>query len=385
LKQQETNPYYNNLGQTNEGQKRYELSNHLGNVLAVINDRKTKKEKLNTPYYEPTVISAQDYFPFGQEMGSDRSFNASSSYRYGFNGKEKDEDGEWGSTTHYDYGFRIYNPSIGRFLSVDPMTRGYPMLTPYQYASNSPIKLIDIDGLEGGSPPSENSKGYDIKLGVIRAGHALNKTVYNALDAMGRLFGSEEPNTSMGIDAISSAEKNTKKVESKSDVNLSGKVPFVSQFTLTRPNVACCRASQKILKDFGLDNSGLKSNRIIVARNNTEDTSLEILKTAKQGADYIDAQLEEGNPVMVGVNHTLSKGQSDGEAADHFVVITGRETDEEGGVSYTFYEVGTKHTSKGKSKENSLKRNADDSLSGTNFRNKNFTVTDIRKNESKKP
>lgn len=35
-----------------------------------------------------------------------------------------------------------------RFLSVDPLTKGYPMLTPYQYAGNSPISGIDIDGLE---------------------------------------------------------------------------------------------------------------------------------------------------------------------------------------------------------------------------------------------
>lgn len=70
-------------------------------------------------------------------------------YRYGFNGKEKDADGEWGGITHYDYGFRIYNPAIGKFLSVDPLTSSYLMLTPYQYASNSPIGNIDIDGLEG--------------------------------------------------------------------------------------------------------------------------------------------------------------------------------------------------------------------------------------------
>lgn len=47
-----------------------------------------------------------------------------------------------------DYGFRIYDPRIGRFLSEDPLTKGYPELTPYQYASNRPIEGIDWDGLE---------------------------------------------------------------------------------------------------------------------------------------------------------------------------------------------------------------------------------------------
>ena len=69
-------------------------------------------------------------------------------YTYGFNGKEKDSDGEWGSSTHYDYGFRIYNPSIGKFLSVDPLTRSFPSWTPYSYSMDRPIDGVDLDGLE---------------------------------------------------------------------------------------------------------------------------------------------------------------------------------------------------------------------------------------------
>ena len=47
-----------------------------------------------------------------------------------------------------DYGMRIYDPRLGRFLSVDPLTKGYPELTPYQFAENSPLLNIDLDGLE---------------------------------------------------------------------------------------------------------------------------------------------------------------------------------------------------------------------------------------------
>ncbi len=68
-------------------------------------------------------------------------------YRYGFNGKEKDQVGEWGLNA-YDYGFRIYNPALGRFLSVDPLASEYPYYTPYQFAGNMPIAAIDLDGLE---------------------------------------------------------------------------------------------------------------------------------------------------------------------------------------------------------------------------------------------
>jgi RHS repeat-associated protein len=91
------------------------------------------------------VLMVNDYYPFGLEMPG-RSVNFRG-YRYGFNGKEKDDKGEWGST-HYDYGFRIYNPQIAKFLSVDPLAASYPWYTPYQFAGNTPIQAIDLDGLE---------------------------------------------------------------------------------------------------------------------------------------------------------------------------------------------------------------------------------------------
>jgi RHS repeat-associated protein len=71
-------------------------------------------------------------------------------YRYGFNGKELDDDGTGmgGGGNTYDYGFRIYNPQIAKFLSVDPLSSNFPFYTPYQFAANTPIMAIDLDGLE---------------------------------------------------------------------------------------------------------------------------------------------------------------------------------------------------------------------------------------------
>ena len=70
---------------------------------------------------------------------------ANTNYRYGFNGKENDNDIENGMQ---DYGMRIYDGRLGRFLNVDPLSDDYPELTPYQFASNSPIAFIDLDGTE---------------------------------------------------------------------------------------------------------------------------------------------------------------------------------------------------------------------------------------------
>jgi len=118
-------------------------------MTATVNDRKrpvdTNADEI-ADYYNPTILSATDYYPFGMDMPN-RTFNAGD-YRFGFNGKEADRNGEWGSLNHYDYGFRIYNPGIAKFLSVDPLTRSYPWYTPYQFAGNMPIWAIDLDGLE---------------------------------------------------------------------------------------------------------------------------------------------------------------------------------------------------------------------------------------------
>ena len=93
-----------------------------------------------------TVFNAQDSYPFGMIMWG-RNVMSSDDYRYGFNGKEKDDEVK-GSGNQYDYGFRIYDPRIGRFLSVDPLAKKYPDERPYIFSGNSPISVTDQDGRE---------------------------------------------------------------------------------------------------------------------------------------------------------------------------------------------------------------------------------------------
>lgn len=124
------------------GLKHYELTNHLGNVLSVVTDN----INISPDSAFAKIVAATGYYAFGSEMPG-RTFEEAGAYRYGFNGKEKDTESTWGDT-NYDYGFRIYNPRYGKFFSVDPIADEFPMLTPYQFASNRPIDGVDIDGLE---------------------------------------------------------------------------------------------------------------------------------------------------------------------------------------------------------------------------------------------
>ncbi len=66
-------------------------------------------------------------------------------YRYGFNGQEKDNEIK-GTGNSLDFGARIYDSRLGRFLSLDPLQAKYQSLSAYNFCANNPIKFIDIDG-----------------------------------------------------------------------------------------------------------------------------------------------------------------------------------------------------------------------------------------------
>lgn len=100
-----------------------------------------------------TVVSGQDYFPFGEIM---RSYNnASVNDKYKFTEKERDTE------TNYDYfGARYYDSEIGRWLNacptkfrsaerrrVDPLGEIQQGLTPYHYSYNNPLKFTDPTGM----------------------------------------------------------------------------------------------------------------------------------------------------------------------------------------------------------------------------------------------
>jgi RHS repeat-associated protein len=138
------------------------LSNHLGNVLATVSDKKIAVMN-GAESFIPYFVSSYSFpiLKYQIPISNFQSPNSSpapmtertalvtpTDVRYGFNGKEVDSEGMGGGLSTYDYGFRIYNPHIAKFLSTDPLSKDYPWYTPYQFAGNKPIVAIDVDGLE---------------------------------------------------------------------------------------------------------------------------------------------------------------------------------------------------------------------------------------------
>ena len=135
------------------GFKHYEATNHLGNVLVTFTDRKLPfyVSGPSIDHWVPEVISGTDYSPFGVALDV-RNFS-SSSYRYGFNGKEKDDEIKpEGVGLSYDYGMRMQDPRSGRFFSVDPLFKNFAYYSTYQFTGNNPVKFVDIDGKEQAMP-----------------------------------------------------------------------------------------------------------------------------------------------------------------------------------------------------------------------------------------
>ena len=96
---------------------------------------------LSTP---STTVQVTHYYPFGMEMPAlSYQAPAMNKNRYLYNGKEKIEEIGW-----LDYGFRYYDPAIGRFTGVDPIASDFPHVTPYNYAENYPTGAIDLWGLQ---------------------------------------------------------------------------------------------------------------------------------------------------------------------------------------------------------------------------------------------
>ena len=132
----------------------YNYTDHLGNVRMSYTKNPANPSELK-------IIEENHYYPFGlkhQNYNSEEFlFDKKDSnlqlrapvvkevlpFQYKFSGKELQD--ELGLNT-YAYGWRDYDPAIGRFTKMDRFSEKYHQLTPYGYAGNNPVLVNDIQG-----------------------------------------------------------------------------------------------------------------------------------------------------------------------------------------------------------------------------------------------
>ncbi len=124
------------------GNTNYELTDHLGNVRAVVTKGSTT----------PSMFA--DYYPGGMQMPNRNSLNGS--YRYGYQGQFAETDPETGKPA---FQLRLYDTRINRWLTTDPYGQYF---SPYLAMGNRPNMLVDPDGGcvdENGNPCAHGDAG----------------------------------------------------------------------------------------------------------------------------------------------------------------------------------------------------------------------------------
>jgi RHS repeat-associated protein len=113
-----------------DGTNAYQLTDHLGNVRAVI-----VKNGLNAI----SLTSKTDYYPFGMPMPNR---NVEGNYRYGYQGEFAEKEPELGQGVN-SFELRLWDSRIGRWLTTDPYGQ---YSSPYLGMGNNPISFVDPDG-----------------------------------------------------------------------------------------------------------------------------------------------------------------------------------------------------------------------------------------------
>ena len=117
----------------------YQYKDHLGNI------RLSYKDASGTTTPSLQIIEENNYYPFGLKHKDSNNMVTSTNpaQKYKYNGKELQDELELNT---YTYGWRDYDPAIGRFNKMDRFSEKYYSLSTYSYAGNNPIVFVDIQG-----------------------------------------------------------------------------------------------------------------------------------------------------------------------------------------------------------------------------------------------
>jgi len=314
----------------------YHLKDHLGNVRLVITPNGNN---------QPVVLQTNDYYPFG--MASTKNFEsgggAHQPNKYLYNNKEEQEmPGKW-----LDYGWRMYDPQLVRFHSVDPHSENYLSVSSYAYVGNNPIIRIDPDGRDWYEDKEGNvmwRKGSKEIEGYSNMGESYT---YNG-------------------NGFSIAYNQNQAVEMTENVLQPG------DWTSQR------KADGTGNKDGDEGNCFYQSGAMVSA-SGTQSLlgDHNDINNMEEGLSYLNTQINQGYSARV---HVDRDGDNSG---DHWIAISSRTTDLKSNStkSFGFYDPGTRIKSSGTHSSNSLKVGTESVSGTTRYSGKTYKIIAVRENE----
>jgi RHS repeat-associated protein len=109
------------------------------------------------------IRTCSDYSPFGVELDGR---TVSGGYRYGFQNQEKDDEVK-GEGNSINYKFRMHDPRLGRFLTVDRLAPNYPYNSAYAFSENRLVDGIELEGLEYVTIIYSHRAGHKTKITIV--------------------------------------------------------------------------------------------------------------------------------------------------------------------------------------------------------------------------
>ena len=353
------------------GNKQFELTNHLGNVMVTLSDMKIAHNNGGTiDYYNASVTSATDYFPGGMPLPN-RSYSPTE-YKYGHNGQLKDDD-IYGNGNAYTAEYWEYDSRLIRRWNRDPITK--PWESPYACFDGNPIYFADPSGAEGETPQpttgtweTHNDKGYtgqtappiELKEITITPTPSTTPAPNNPTPDNSTSSGnstpatttpdSSTPSSTTGSGNASTASSKTldnshSNNNSLKSTNNWDKLDVVHKFKSQKYKWDCCIQSRKNLASVGVTALPGYANGIQIA--NKSNDKFVPNKNYIMGISYMEHQLAMGHPVVVGCatgphyeQYKDKLGNPFQDWVNHYFTVVDMNIDENGTVSFTFYDQG---------------------------------------------